>query len=73
MSLTEQRLLDKYQCERLNTAQLAEALSFKGAHSVLQSVHNGTFPVRTYLIGKRRYADISDVASYLDQQKAVAA
>ena len=73
MTSTEQRLWDRFGHDPLNTDQLARTLAYQSVPSVLEAIRRGTFPVRTYLLGKRRVADISDVAAYLDQQKADAA
>ena len=73
MTQTEQRLFDRFCRDQLDTGQLAEALRYKNAASVLEAIRRRTFPVRTYKLGTRRVGDISDVAAYLDQQKADAA
>jgi len=75
MTPTEQRLFDRFKADRLSTEQLVEALHplYKNATSLLEAIRRDTCPVKTYLVGKRRTADISDVAAYLDEQKAHAA
>lgn len=56
-------LIDKYGL-RLNLDQLAEALGLaKG--TITNQIGAGTFPIPTYLDGKR-YADARDVAEYFD-------
>lgn len=35
-------------------------------NTIYNQVSTGTFPVLTYVDGKKRFADVRDVASYLD-------
>lgn len=50
----------------LTLGQLAEVLhmSLKGVYNAVSAE---TFPVRTYRAGKRRLANATDVANYLEQ------
>ena len=71
MSLFTQALVAEKYGLRLNVEQLAEVLCIsKGA--VYNQMSAGEFPVKTYLDGGRRYADYRDVASHLDQCRALA-
>jgi len=51
---------------RLDMRQLAKVLQIAPGH-VFNQVSEGTFPVRTYLDGKGRFADFRDVAMHLEQ------
>lgn len=68
---TESRLMDLYG-PHLDTDELAKLFKYSDAHSVLEAVRKGTFPVKTFRIGTRRVADVRDVAKYLDDQKRAA-
>ena len=72
MSLASHALLfDKYG-PRLTLAQLAEFLHV--AESTLYNqISAGACPVPTYREGKVRFADVRDVAEYLDRARALAA
>ena len=63
-------LLEKYG-PRLNSEQLAEVLSIKPG-TLYNQVSAGTCPVRTYVDGGRRWADIRDVAEAFDRLRATA-
>lgn len=59
---------------RLTTPQIAKALGTTHA-SLRTSLSRGDkkyAPLRTYVVGRRRYADLTDVASLIDQQRATA-
>lgn len=66
MSDTTTYLLNKYG-PTLDTSALAAVCHYESAKSVLNAISRETFPIRTYLMGKRRVADYRDVANYLDQ------
>lgn len=68
---TESRLMERYG-EHLDTEELAKVFKYSDAHSVLEAVRKGTFPVKTFRIGTKRVADVRDVAKYLDDQKRAA-
>ena len=57
--VTQLYLLEKYG-PRLTTEQLAEVLT-SDAGTILNQVSAGTFGVPTYVDGRRRFADVSDV------------
>lgn len=58
-------LLDKYGA-RLNIDQLSEVLGMP-VGTIYNQVSAGTFTLPTYVDGKRRWADVRDVAAYLDR------
>jgi predicted DNA-binding transcriptional regulator AlpA len=68
--LTQAWLLEKYGA-RLTLDQLADALAMS-KNTIYNQVSQGTFPVRTYLDGKR-YADYRDVAEHFDRCRSSAA
>lgn len=71
MSLLSQALVfDKYGA-RLDTDQLAELLG-QSRGGILNQISAGTFPIPTYLEGKRRFADFRDVAEHLDALRELA-
>ena len=70
---TLEMLLARYGGPHMNTAQLAECFGFKCSKNVLEAVRHQRFPVRTFVLGSRRVADIRDVAEYIDKQRAEAA
>jgi hypothetical protein len=60
-------LLDRYG-PRLNLEQLAEVLDMaKG--SLSNRIYRGEIDLPTYLDGGRRFADVRDVAEYLDRMR----
>lgn len=71
--LKEAWLLEKYGV-RLGMKQLAEVMQL-GFSTVNNRLSDGTLGVRTYLDGGRRFADVRDVAEYLEalREKASAA
>ncbi len=71
MSLTEtaQLLYDEYGTFTLTTAQLTVVLHYKSTRVLLNAIGTGTCPVPTYRCGKRRVADIRDIADYLDRRR----
>ncbi len=62
---TYKYLLNKYGVT-LDTRALAEVCHYGSSKSVLNAISRETFPVRTFVMGKRRVADYRDVANYLD-------
>lgn len=66
---SEQYLIDRYKSFTLGTQELKEVAGYKTEKSVLNAISAGTFPIKTYRGGKRRYADVRDVALYLDQMR----
>ena len=63
--LTQAYLLERYG-PRLNVEQLAEVLGI-GKSTIHNEVGAGTFAIPTYLDHRMRYADVRDVAAYLDE------
>ncbi len=68
MSIMLQAMLFEKYGPRLDLDNLAEALGISKS-TIYNQMSAGTFPVPTYLDGKR-YADVRDVATYLDQCRA---
>ena len=69
--LMQAMLFEKYGSARLDLVQLADVLNMSKS-TIVNQLSAGTFPVKTYLDGKR-YADIRDVAEYLDEVRKEAA
>ena len=69
--ITTALLFDKYGA-RLDMAQLAEFLKVAEV-TLYNQISAGTCPVKTYREGRLRWADVRDVAEYLDQARALAA
>lgn len=69
---TEKYLLDKYQTLALDAEQLAEVMRMKDSKCVLNAISADRFPVKTYKLGKKRVADVRDVAAYIDSQRSAA-
>ena len=57
---------------RLNIEDMAGLLRLE-KQTIYNQISAGTFPIKTYQEGTRRYADYRDVAAYLDQMQALAA
>lgn len=72
MSLMLQAMLFEKYGPRLNAEQLADALSISKT-TLYNQISAGTCPVKTYLDGGKRYADLRDVAAHFDECRAVAA
>lgn len=62
--LTQAFLVEKYG-PRLSLEQLAEVLH-RAKNTIYNQVSKGTFEIPTYLDGGKRFADMRDVANYLD-------
>jgi predicted DNA-binding transcriptional regulator AlpA len=60
-------LFEKYGRPRLNMKELADALGISSG-TLYNKINKGTLGVRTYEDGTR-WADIRDVAAYLDEQR----
>lgn len=69
--MTQAYLLEKYG-PRMNIEQLAEVMSIAPA-TIYNQVSAGKFPIKTYVEGKMRYADLRDVTAYFDQCREMAA
>ena len=63
------QMTEKYGRARLTMDELAAELGW-ARNTVYNQVSAGTFPVATYVDGGRRWADVRDVASYLDACRA---
>ena len=63
--LTQAYLLEQYG-PRLNLDQLATLLEMK-KNTIYNKVAMGTFEVKTYVDGGRRFADYRDVSEHLDE------
>lgn len=64
-------LLERYGA-RLTVEQMAEALQI-GKSTIHNQIGADTFPIPTYLDQRTRFADVRDVAKYLDDCRARAA
>ncbi len=64
-------LFDRYG-PRLDMAQLAEVMRVE-ERTLYNQISAGTCPIKTYREGRNRFADVRDVADYLDQARALAA
>lgn len=69
--MTQAYLLEKYG-PRMNVDQLAEVMSIAPA-TIYNQISAGRFPIKTYIEGKMRYADLRDVVEYFDQCRRRAA
>lgn len=71
MSFLQQAyLLEKYGM-RLGVPELAEVLGDE-EKTIYNKVSKGTLGIPTYIDGKKRYADVRDVAAYFDDKRAAA-
>ena len=69
--LMQAMLFDRYGA-RLSTEKLAEALGITKS-TLYNQISAGTCPVKTYLDGGKRWADVRDVAEHFDLCRALAA
>lgn len=69
--ITQAFIFDRYGV-RLTMKQLAQLLSI-GESTIFNQLSAGTFPIKTYLDGGKRFADYRDVAAHLDACHAAAA
>jgi hypothetical protein len=65
MSMMLQAMLFERYGPRLTVEQLGQALDL-ARNTIYNQVAAGTFAVPTYVDGGKRFADVRDVASYLD-------
>jgi hypothetical protein len=65
MSMLYQAMLFEKYGPRLTLDQLADALD-RSKNTIYNQVSKGTFEVPTYVDGGKRFADVRDVATYLD-------
>ena len=61
-------LIEKYGL-RLNVEQLADALD-STVNSIHRRISDKTLGIDTYIDAGKRYADVRDVAEYLDRKRA---
>ncbi len=69
--LTQAYLIEKYGL-RLDMKQLAEVLGV-AENTIYNRISAGRLDVKTYVDGKSRFADVRDVADYLDHCRQRAA
>lgn len=69
LSDTALLLIDRYGSLHLTADEIAEVIGWKCGKSVLNAISGDRFPVRTMKMGKRRVADVRDLAAYLDAQR----
>lgn len=72
MSLITQAFIVEHYGLRLTVEQLAEVLSL-AKPTIYNQLSAGTFPIKTYLDGGKRYADYRDVAEHLEACRLTAA
>lgn len=72
MSLVTTALLFDRYGPRMNMDQLAAMMEIVPP-TLYNQISAGSCPVKTYREGKSRFADVRDVAEYLDQVRALAA
>lgn len=53
---------------RIGTPALAEVIDWNPI-SIRNAIHHKKFPIHTYVDGHNRYADLRDVADYLDKKR----
>lgn len=66
MSLLHEAIIAEKYGLRLTVEQMAEALNL-ARNTIYNQIAAGTFKVRTYVDGGKRYCDYRDLAAYLDQ------
>jgi len=69
--LTQAYMLEKYG-PRMNVDQMAEVMSIS-PNTIYNQISAGKFPIKTYVEGKLRFADIRDVVEHFDQCRSRAA
>lgn len=72
MSLLSQAYILEHYGLRLCLDQLAKCLGVS-KNSIYNQISAGTFPVKTYMDGGKRYADFRDVAEHMDKCRELAA
>lgn len=72
MSLLNHAFLFERYGPRLTMEQLADLMGLE-MQTLYNQISAGTCPVPTYREGKQRFADVRDVAEYLDRARAFAA
>lgn len=66
MSLLHEAIVAEKYGLRLTVDQMADALGL-ARNTIYNQIAQGTFKVKTYVDGGKRYADYRDLASYLDE------
>lgn len=72
MSLVTTALLFDRYGPRLDMTQLADIMRIE-ERTLYNQISAGACPVKTYREGRNRFADVRDVAAYLDQVRELAA
>ncbi len=65
MSLLHEAIIAEKYGLRLTVDQIADALGL-ARNTIYNQIAQGTFKVKTYVDGGKRYADYRDLAAYLD-------
>lgn len=68
--VTQMMIADKYG-PRLNIEQLAEVLDMRKG-TIYNQLSAGTFAIKTYVDGGKRWADHRDVADHFESMRAMA-
>lgn len=71
MSLLHEAIIVEKYGLRLSIEQLSDALGI-AKNTIYNQIAQGTFKVKTYVDGGKRFADYRDIATYLDSQRASA-
>ena len=69
MSLLHEAIIAEKYGLRLTVDQMADALGL-ARNTIYNQIAQGTFKVRTYVDGGKRFADYRDLAKYLDEVRA---
>lgn len=68
MSLLHEAIIAEKYGLRLSVDQIADALGL-ARNTIYNQIAQGTFRVKTYVDGGKRYADYRDLAAYLDEAR----
>jgi hypothetical protein len=69
MSLLHEAIIAEKYGLRLTVDQMADALGL-ARNTIYNQIAQGTFRVKTYVDGGKRFADYRDLAKYLDEVRA---
>ena len=69
MSLLHEAIITEKYGLRLTVDQMADALGL-ARNTIYNQIAQGTFRVKTYVDGGKRFADYRDLAKYLDEVRA---
>lgn len=72
MSLLHEAIIAEKYGLRLTVDQMADALGL-ARNTIYNQIAQGTFRVRTYVDGGKRFADYRDLAQYLDDVRGKSA